>query len=117
MTTSSLPHLPDPTPWTLSKNVLDEAGLTGELHLLAPGARHACERPASGDRLVFVAAGSVTIESGRKNYILQPDTTLRLPAGAACAVRNHESTPAKVLVVELPPPRPARGESLVMLRG
>lgn len=105
----SIDSLPPPdTPWVLSKNVLDEAGLLGDLHLLGPGAEKLHDAPAPGARLLFVASGPVTVVNGRTNHILQAEETLRLPAGAGFALRNSGPRPAKVLVIDLPPPPPAR---------
>ena len=109
----SIDSLPPPdTPWVLSKNVLDEAGLLGELHLLGPGAEKLHDAPAHGARLLFVASGPITVTSGRTNHILQTEDTLHLPAGAGIALRNSGPRPAKVLVINLPPPPPARGAAV-----
>ncbi|HEY9250468.1 MAG TPA: cupin domain-containing protein [Rariglobus sp.] len=100
----TIPSLPPPdTPWLLSKPVLDEAGFVGELHLLAPGATRGTDRPAPGDTLLFVVSGSVTAGIGRSNYILDAETTLRIPAGRDHELRNPTGTLAKVLVITLPP--------------
>ena len=113
---TSLP--PPDTPWILSKNVLNEAGLNGELHLLAPGPEQNGGHPSPGALVVFVIAGSVTVTSGLKNFILQPETTLHPPPGSTIELRNRETPPAKVLVVTLPPPpRPRSVGELVTLRG
>lgn len=95
-------------PWALSKTILDEAGLNAALHLLAPGAEKTLDAPAPGARVLFVAAGSVIVTSGLRNHILAAEDALRLPPGAALALRNREDYPAKVLVLALPPPPPAR---------
>lgn len=111
--------LPPPdTPWILSKNVLNEAGLNGELHLLAPGAGYLGAQPSPGALIVFAIAGSVTVTRGLKNFILQAETTLHLPPGAGFELRNRDTIPAKVLVIALPEPQRVRGPNeLVMLRG
>jgi glyoxylate utilization-related uncharacterized protein len=114
-TTASLP--PPDTPWILSKPVLDEAGFTGALHLLAPGAEHVPDHAAPGETILFVVAGSVTACIERANHVLQPETTLRVAAGRLCTLRNPTAAPAKVLVLTAPP-QPARNPShLVTLRG
>lgn len=116
MQNTALP--PPDTPWILSKNVLNEAGLNAELHLLAPGAEQNGAQPSAGTLVLFVIAGSVTVTSGLKNFILQPETTLHLPPGSMIELRNREAVPAKVLVITLPPPPRVRGPSeLVTLRG
>ncbi|MCU0791431.1 MAG: hypothetical protein MUE42_00950 [Opitutaceae bacterium] len=110
--------LSESPPWSLSKHILDQDGLSGALHLLAPGAEQLCPGPAPGGRLVFVVAGSVTVQSGRTHYILQPEETVLLAAGSVCTVRNHETGLAKVLVVDLAPPRVMRDPALTtLLRG
>lgn len=113
---TSLP--PPDTPWIISKPVLNEAGLGGDLKLLAPGASHAPDVPSPGETLLFVAAGSVTAAIEINNYVLQPETTLRIPPGRRYELRNPTDYPAKVLVLTLPPPRvvPA-SNGLVTLRG
>ena len=114
---TSLPT-PETAPWILSKKVLDEAGLLGELHLLAPGAEHAHPSPAPGGRLIFVVAGSATVQSGRTNHVLQAEASLHLAPDTTCTVRNLDAAPAKVLVVDLPPPRVVRDPVLTtLLRG
>lgn len=115
---NTLLSLPPPdTPWVLSKPVLDEAGFTAALHLLAPGAEHVPDHPAPGDTVLFVVAGSVTACIGRSHHILQPETTLRVSANHLCTLRNPTSTPTKVLALHAPPV-PARNPSaLVTLRG
>lgn len=100
-TSTTLP--PPDTPWILSKPILDEAGYTGTLHLLAPGAEYCPEIPHPGDTLLFVVAGSVTARIGRAHHILQPEQTLRVPADRSCALHNPTATPSKVLVLGTPP--------------
>lgn len=108
MQNTTLPSTPD-TPWALSKNVLNEAGLLGDIHLLSPGAEKSVAQASSGALVFFVITGPVTIASGAKNYILQSEDTLHLPEGSKYVVRNVDATPAKVLVLALPqPPRPVR---------
>jgi mannose-6-phosphate isomerase-like protein (cupin superfamily) len=113
---TSLP--PPDTPWIISKLVLNEAGLNGDLKLLAPGASYSPEIPAEGETLIFVVAGSITAAIDKNNFVLQPETTLRIPAARRYEVRNPTEAPAKVLVLTLPPPRvvPASNR-LVTLRG
>lgn len=114
--TTSLP--PPDTPWIISKPVLNEAGLNGDLKLLAPGASHVPEQTSPGETLLFVAAGSITAAIDINNFVLQPETTLRIPPGRRYELRNPTEFPAKVLVLTLPPPRivsPSNG--LVTLRG
>jgi mannose-6-phosphate isomerase-like protein (cupin superfamily) len=113
---TSLP--PPDTPWIISKPVLNEAGLRGELKLLAPGASFTPEHPSPGETLLFISAGSITAAIDKNNCVLQPETTLRIPAGLRFEVRNPTESLAKVLVLTLPPPRvaPASG-GLVSLRG
>ena len=82
MKTSATP--PPDTPWILSKSVLDEADFTGALHLLAPGAECLPAHPAPGETVLFVVAGSVTACIERGNHILDPEATLRIPAGRLC---------------------------------
>ncbi len=114
--TNSLP--PPDTPWIISKPVLNEAGLNGDLKLLAPGASYAPETPAPGETLLFVAAGSITAAIDINNFVLQPETTLRIPPGRRYEVRNPTEFPAKVLVLTLPPPRVVSSSNgLVTLRG
>lgn len=114
---TSLP--PPDTPWIISKTVLKETGLAGDLKLLAPGAVHAPDRPAAGDILLFVVAGSVTVAVEINNCVLQPETMLRIPAGRTYELRNPAEAAAKVLVLALPPPpHPASLlPSPVVLRG
>jgi len=104
-TPSSIP--PD-TPWILSKVVLNDAGLNGDLHLLGPGAERAATSAAPGATVLFVVAGPVTVSVGAKNFILQSEETLQLPPGAQPSLVNPNATPAKVLVLTLPPPAPRR---------
>ncbi|HSI10239.1 MAG: cupin domain-containing protein [Rariglobus sp.] len=114
--TTSLP--PPDTPWIISKPVLNEAGLNGDLKLLSPGASHVPEQTSPGETLLFVAAGSITAAIDINNFVLQPETTLRIPPGRRYELRNPTEFPAKVLVLTLPPPRivsPSNG--LVTLRG
>lgn len=113
---TSLP--PPDTPWIISKPVLNEAGLSGELKLLAPGATHASEFAAPGETLLFVVAGSITVAVEINNCILQPETTLRIAPGRRYELRNPTDFPAKVLVLTLPPPPPVPAANrLVTLRG
>lgn len=115
-TTTSLP--PPDTPWIISKSVLNEAGLNGDLKLLAPGASHVPEQPSPGETLLFVAAGSITAAIDINNFVLQPETTLRIPPGRRYELRNPTEFPSKVLVLTLPPPRVAPASNgLVTLRG
>lgn len=108
-TTASLP--PPDTPWLLSKPVLKEAGLNGELHFLAPGAEYAPEHAPSGETLLFVIAGSVTACIEPSHFVLQAETALRVATGRTCHVRNPTGAPAKVLVVTLPPTRSIHAQS------
>jgi Uncharacterized protein, possibly involved in glyoxylate utilization len=99
---------PPDTPWVLSKNVLNEAGLSGNLHLLAPGAEMNVDGASPGPLVMFVVAGPVTVSCGAKNFILQTENTLHLPPGSKYGLRNRETSPVKVLVLTLPAPRPPR---------
>jgi glyoxylate utilization-related uncharacterized protein len=113
---SSLP--PPDTPWIMSKSVLNESGLSGDLKLLAPGASYVPERPAPGETILFVGAGSITAAIEINNYVMQPETTLRIPPGRRYELRNPTDAPAKVLILTLPPSRPAPSlNELITLRG
>ncbi len=103
---NDLSTLPPPdTPWILAKSVLDEAGLSGELLLLAPGAERIPEMPAPGDTLLFVVAGSVTARVGLAHHIRPAESALLIPAGRPWALSNPGAAPAKLLAITLPPPR------------
>ena len=116
---NDLSLLPPPdTPWILTKSVLDEAGLTGELLLLAPGAERIPEQPAAGDTLLLVIAGSVTARTGLAHHILPAETALLVPAGRPWALSNPGAAPAKLFALAIPPPRIAeRPPELVTLVG
>lgn len=91
-------------PWLLSKPVIDHAGLSGSLLLLAPGSERTCD-PSRGEQVWFVASGAVTATVGDVNTVLLQDEAFHIPPGRSAALRNHGGEPARVLVLELPAPR------------
>lgn len=93
-----------PAPWIVAQTVVAEAGLDGQTLLLGSRAERAFE-PGARQRLLYVVAGSVTATQAPTHYMLAADATLVIPAKHTLTVRNHTDSPAKLLLLTLPPPQ------------
>ena len=90
--------------WVVNKTAIHDGDLAGAVFLVGPQAVQEIE-PKPTEQLFYVASGTVTVTSGDVNTMLAEDKVMRLPRDHAATVRNHSESPAKLLLLELPPPR------------
>ena len=88
----------------MSRPVIDDDDVQGTVRLIGPGREESLE-PVAHDRLCFVCSGAVTLDSGELNTVLVEDEMHRIRKDRHLVVRNHGTEPAKLLLLELPPPR------------
>ena len=103
-TTFSDPASSTTDAWVLDKRAIDDGTVAGTVFLLGPGAEKAFD-PKSLDQLCSVSRGSLTVTVDETNTILLEDEVMRVAPGRNVLVRNHTGTPAKILMIDLPPAR------------
>jgi quercetin dioxygenase-like cupin family protein len=78
-----------------------------DLYCLQPGQRQAPHAHADQDKLYLGVEGAGRIRVGEEESALEPGILVLAPAGVEHGLSNTSGAPLVVLVVVVPPPRPA----------
>jgi hypothetical protein len=84
------------------KLVLNQDGCIGELIQLEPAAELALVGAAVADRLLFIVAGDVTVNTDGLTTLVDEHAAHLLPAGRPATLVAGPSGPASVLQIHLP---------------
>jgi len=88
----------------MSRDVLEDKHLRGSVFLVGPGGEREFE-PIDLEQLCFVARGTITLTIDATNTILIEDELLRIGRRKPLRIHNRDTSPAKFLLLTLPPPR------------
>lgn len=89
--------------WLLSRKILSESGIEGNVTLIGPGVETPpADVPQPQPVILFVSEGAVTASVGLSNTILGKDQALHIAEGKTYTLRNHTDAPAKVFTLAVP---------------